>query len=168
MFKEISEKLQAIIEDDEEAQKHRVTNRKKSDAAKLGWKRHHYNYMKGNRMKSRNSDSFLQIAKNLEDNMQMIEAKVDKDNIFDYQCDIIFDNIAGGISFSIDKQSGNLSLSTFITEDSAGNFKQENGGNSQEELRVLYDNIKEEIEEIANTVDESLKQVFAKYGLRKT
>lgn len=97
------------------------------------------------------------------------ESKIERDNVFDLKGDILFDNIAGGLSFSIDKETGSVSISTYLSETGGkGNFKVENGGNSQEELKALYDNLKDELTTLSQTVDDSMKQVLAKYGLKET
>ena len=43
------------IDGDREALHHRLTNRKKSNAAKMAWKKHHSNYMRGVRNRQRDS-----------------------------------------------------------------------------------------------------------------
>ena len=156
--------------DEREEQSHRLNNRKKSNATKNAWKTHHYNYMKGMRKKSReNMNSFLDIAKELKENIDLLESKIEKDDIFNYKGDILFDNIAGGISFSIDKKTGEVSFSTYLSDEGGkGNYKQVNGGTSNEELEVLYNNLKDDLLTLSNTVDDSLKQILAKYGLRET
>lgn len=167
----LNEQINSIIETtDREAQSNRIRNRKKSNAAKQAWKKHHYNYMKGNRKKSRdNMNSFLAIARELDENLKIIEAKMERDNTFDYKAEISFENLMGGLSFSINKDNGNVSFSTYLSENvGKGNYKLENGSNTNNELNALYASLKNELLTLSNTVDESLKQILAKYGLKET
>ena len=133
--------------EDRESQTSRLRNRKKSNAAKQAWRKHHYNYMRGNRKKSRdNMNSFLAIAKELHEKTRIIEAKMDRDNVFDYKCNISFEKLIGGLSFSINKETGNVSFSTYLSENAGvGNYKLENGTVDQNQLDVLYDNLKDEL-----------------------
>lgn len=170
-IKNLNEQINSIIETtDREAQSNRIRNRKKSNATKQAWKKHHYNYMKGNRKKSRdNMNSFLAIAKELDENLKIIEAKMERDNTFDYKAEISFENLMGGLSFSINKDNGNVSFSTYLSENvGKGNYKLENGSNTNNELNALYASLKDELLTLSNIVDESLKQILAKYGLKET
>lgn len=101
-------------------------------------------------------------------NSLMNESKIERDNVFDLKASILFDNISGGLSFSIDKQTGNVSFATYLSETGGkGNYKAENLGTSQDELRQLYDNLKDELTTLSQTVDDSVKQILAKYGLKE-
>lgn len=154
---------------DREEQTHRLRNRKKSNSAKQAWKKHHYNYMRGNRKKSRdNMNSFYNIAREIEENVKIIESKIEKDNVFDLSSSITFDNIAGGLSFSIDKNTGMVSFATYLSEQGKGNYKVENGSTSENELRVLYDGLKDDLNTLCNSIDNNIQQILAKYGLKST
>lgn len=142
---------------DEEARKHRLTNRKKSDAAKLAWKRNHYSYMRGVRKRERDMENktFYSLAKELD------EATKVRDNVFKKELDISFDTISGGISLGIN--NGTISFSCSLNETGSGSFALEAG---HEE--ALYKSISEDLFNICKMVDDEMKQLIAKYGLKST
>lgn len=142
---------------DEQARKHRLTNRKKSDVAKLAWKRNHYSYMRGVRKRERDMENktFYSLAKELD------EATKVRDNVFKKELDISFDTISGGISLGIN--NGTISFSCSLNETGSGSFALEAG---HEE--ALYKSISEDLFNICKMVDDEMKQLIAKYGLKST
>lgn len=157
------------MDTDREAQHRRLTEPHRSKAAKLAWKRHHNSYMQANRKKERDNmnKSFYAISKELEESINKInEAKVNKDDIFDLNCEISLSNISGGLSFKINKDTGEVSISTSMLEVGHGNYRLENMP-EQEALKGLYEELKDELEQLANTVDQSMTQIIAKHGLRQ-
>ena len=150
------------MDQDREEQKHRLHNRDKSDAAKLGWKRNHVNYTLGNRKKERENmnKSFYDICKEFD------ESEISKDNVFDTELNISLDNIAGGISMSINRENGNVSISTSLEQTGSGQYRLTQY--DDETLKTLYNNMKNDLTELCKSFDEEIAQVLAKNGLRST
>lgn len=158
------------MDTEREAQHRRLTEPHRSKASKLAWKRHRNSYMQANRKKERDNmnKTFYSISKELEESMRKIdEAKVNKDDIFDLNCEVIFDNLSGGISFKINKDDGAVSFSALLNENGHGSYRLENMPN-EEALKGLYEELKDEIEQVASMVDQSMKQILAKHGLRQS
>lgn len=154
---------------DREAQHRRITEPKRSKSAKLGWKRHHNNYMMANRKKERDcmNKSFYSISKELEEAMDGLnEANIDRDSVFDLNCDISLNNIAGGLSFKINKDNGEVSIATSMIEGGHGNYRLEVMP-QEEALKGIYDELKDDLEQLARTIDQSINQIVAKHGLRQ-
>lgn len=147
------------MEDNE--QKHRLHNREKSDAAKLAWKRHHSSYMSGTRKRERNMENrtFYNIAKDLDEKIN--ECKIVRDNVFEKQFDLSFDTISGGISLGI--KDGTVSFSCSLEETGSGSYKLQNG-----EEEALYNDLKESLQQICQMVDDEMKQLIARHGLKST
>lgn len=158
------------MDQDREEQHRRLTEPHKSQATKLAWKRHHNNYMQGMRKRSREemNKSFYDVAKELEECLKLHEAKVKKDDIFDLNCELVFDNISGGISFTIDPETGSVSFSTSLDEQGHGAYRLENMPQSQDEFKSLYNDLKDELSTLATTIDDNMKQISAKHGLRES
>lgn len=157
------------IDNEREAQHRRITEPKRSKASKLAWKRHHNSYMMANRKKERDcmNKSFYNISKELEEAMTGLnEAQVEKDDIFDLNCDISLSNISGGLSFSINKDNGEVSISTSMIEGGHGNYRLEVMP-QEEALKGIYDELKDDLEQLAKTIDQSINQIVAKHGLRQ-
>ena len=150
----------------------RLTEPHRSKAAKLAWKRHHDSYMRANRKKERDSmnKTFYTIAKELEECMDTLqEAKMQKDDIFDKTCEIVLDGISGGLSFKIDATDGTISFSTILSQAAGrGNYKLQTPANNEEAYNKLYEDLKDELTYICNTIDDSIKQILAKHGFRET
>lgn len=159
-------KIEEIMDQDRQAQHHRLTNRKKSDAAKKAWKKHHYSYAKANRRKEREMDNtfFKQFDETIR--KALYEAEATRDNVFEKECTISFDNMSGGISMSISKE-GNVSLTSSLDETGAGSYKTLNVANDQA-LQTLYNNIKADLLELCKNFDTELAQIIAKHGLKST
>ena len=148
----------------------RMQNLHHSLGAKKGWLRHRNNYMRANRKKSREAmnKTFYGLAKELAEVLDINESKINKDKIFDLECDILFDNISGGLSFNINKEDGNISFSVLLDESGNGNYKLENESNNEDELKALYNDLKDEMQQLAQTLDDGIKQILARHGLRET
>ena len=155
------------MDNEREAQHHRLTEPNRSRATKLAWKRHHNSYMQGNRKKERNNmnKTFYSISKEIEEALN--EAKIQKDDIFDLKGEITFDNLSGGFSFSINKDDGNISFSTMLTEDGHGNYRLENTPSNEDFYKELYEDLRDDLQELAKTVDDSMRQILARHGLRE-
>ena len=148
----------------EEEQKHRLHNREKSDAAKLAWKRHHSSYMTGVRKRGRNMENrtFYSLAKELDSKVESCnEESIIRDNVFDKQLDLSFNTISGGISFGI--KNGTISFSCSLKETGSGSYALEQGNEE-----TLYKQISEDLQNICNMVDDEMRQLIAKYGLKST
>lgn len=146
---------------EDKEQKHRLHNREKSDAAKLAWKRHHSSYMSGTRKRERNMENrtFYNIAKDLDEKIN--ECKIVRDNVFEKQFDLSFDTISGGISSGI--KDGTVSFSCSLEETGSGSYKLQNG-----EEEALYNDLKESLQQICQMVDDEMKQLIARHGLKST
>ena len=73
--------------DDREQQSRRLRNPHRSKGSKIGWKRHRDSYMRANRKKERDNmnKTFISVARDLEEALGIHEAKILKDDIFDYK-----------------------------------------------------------------------------------
>lgn len=149
------------MDKDREEQKHRLHNREKSDAAKLAWKRHHSSYMQGTRKRERDMENktFYGIAKELDEKIN--ESKIVRDNQFQQQLDLSFDTISGGISFGV--KEGTISFSCSLEETGSGSYALLQGNPEDK-----YNDIKEDLKQICQMVDDEMKQLIAKHGLKST
>ena len=147
---------------DNEEQKHRLYHREQSDASKLAWKRHHGSYMRGiaRREREKMNKSFYAICKEFD------ESEISKDNVFDTELNISLDNIAGGISMSVNRENGNVSISTSLEQTGSGQYRLTQY--DDETLKTLYNNMKSDLTELCKSFDEELAQILAKNGLRST
>lgn len=150
------------MERDDNAQQHRLRNKKKSNASKLAWRRNHGNYMRGVRKRERDSmnKSFYDVCRQLD------EADVKKDNVFDTELTVGFDSIAGGIAMSINKDNGNVSFSTSLIQSGSGMYRLTDF--DADTLKTLYTNIRGDIIDLCNHFDEELQMILAKNGLKST
>ena len=158
----INESMSVKEDDEEEARKHRIRNREKSDAAKLAWKRHHYSYSKANRKKERDNmtKDFYSVAKALQ------EATIQTDNVFELEAHIDLDNISGGIGLKIEKD-GNVSISMLLNQSGSGNYKLVNA-TPNENYKNLYNSLLDDLKQLANTIDTEIQQIITKNGLSST
>lgn len=154
------------MDQERQAQHNRLTNPHRSKSAKIGWKRYRGNYMRAARKKERDSmnKSFYSLSKEIAEALS--EAKIEKDNVFELNSEILFENISGGIAISIN--DGNISISTLLNEDGQGNYKLFNTPQDEDSYKNLYNDLKDELFEICKYVDQNIKQVLAKHGLRET
>ena len=151
-------------EDDEEARQHRLRNKEKSDAAKLAWKRHHASYMTGTRKRGRNMDNrtFYSLAQELNSKTESCnEESVMRDNDFQDKLSLSFDTISGGISMGI--KDGRVSFSCSLEETGSGSYGLEQGN-----IEDLYKPLAEDLQNICKMVDNEMRQILAKYGLKST
>ena len=151
------------MDQDREAQQHRLRNRQKSDAAKVAWKRHHSSYMRGTRKRERDMENktFYSLAKELDEKIN--EEKVVQNNVFDKHSEICFDTIAGGIAINVNPQEQTISVSVSFTKQGSGSYSLEQG-----DVESLYKPLTEDLQNICSMVDTEMKQVLAKYGLKST
>ena len=157
-----------MSENDERSLHNELTEPHRSKAAKIGWKRHRSKYNAANRKKEReNMSTFYSVANDLKEYLQSInEAKVVKDNEFEYDFEIDLENIAGGIAFSINKETNDVSFSVKLSENKRGAYRllTEEGT----DITSLYDNLKEDIKTLSETIDSEMKNILSKYGLKET
>lgn len=148
------------MDKDREEQQHRLRNREKSDAAKLAWKRHHASYMQGTRKRERDMENktFYSLAQDLN---KLSEESIIRNNEFTQQADFSFDTIAGGISCGINNDK--ISFSCSLDETGSGSYSLQNGNISD-----IYKSITEDLQNICKMVDDEMRQVLAKYGLKST
>ena len=157
------------MDTEREAQHRRLTEPHRSKASKLAWKRHRDSYNRANRKKERDNmnKSFYSIAKELQESINSLyETDITNDDIFDLTCDIAFTNITGGIGFHINKDTGEVSFTSSLMEKGSGNYRLENMP-EEEALKGLYEELKDELEQVIKTVDHSISQIIAKHGLRQ-
>lgn len=145
----------------------RLTNRHKSDSSKKAWKRHHSNYMRGARERERNTmnKSFYGVAKEIEATLS--EANMQKDNVFEQECVISFDNISGGVGIKVNTEAGTISISTTLEETGAGAYRPVNI-QDETQYKTIYNGLKEDLLNLCKHLDEELTQVLAKHGLKST
>lgn len=156
--------------DDREAQHNRLTNAHRSRGAKKGWLRHRDSYMRANRKKERENTSrtFLSISRELAEALKDVnEAKLADENVFKLDFDVKFEHLAGGVSVVIDKKTGEVSFSVALNEDSKGGYKLESLP-SEEGYKQLYEDLKDDLLELCDTVDKGIMQIVAQHGLRTT
>ena len=152
---------------DREALQHRLQNREKSNAAKLGWKRNHGHYTIGikKRERDRMNKSFYDVCKDMEEHL-ITEAEITKDNVFETKADISLESIAGGISLSVNKENGNVSISTSLEQTGSGMYRPTNADANG--MQEIYNNIKEDLFNLCKNFDSEINQIMAKYGLKST
>lgn len=152
-------------EQEDDAQKHRLRNKKKSNATKLAWKRNHSNYMSGVRERERKemNKSFYDICKEKE---HVLEAQVSRNNVFKDKLAFGFDNIAGGIAVSINKDNGTLSISTSLEQTGSGQYGLTNYDDAA--LKTLFSNIKNDLLNLCQNFDDEISQIMAQNGLKST
>lgn len=157
--------IYSLNEDSEDdAQHHRITNRKKSDAAKLAWKRHHQSYMAGTRKRERDMENktFYSLAKELDSKVESVnEESIVRDNVFEKQLDLSFDTISGGISMGV--KNGTISFSCTLEETGSGSYALEQG-----DEEALYKRIAPELQNICKMVDDEMRKLLAQNGLKST
>ena len=163
-MEELISQLYEVILDDDDEQKHRLYNRDKSDATKLAWKRHHHSYMSGVRKRERDkmNKTLMDITKEL--NNALSEAELKQDNVFDKSLTLTFNTLTGGIALSIDDKTKNVSISTILGEHGSGNYAL----TQQQDFKILYDGLKEDLTNLCDTIDKEMEQILAKHGLRST
>lgn len=145
-------------------------NPHRSKGGKIAWKRHHSSYMRGVRKREREkmNKTFYDITQELKEALGLTEAKITKDDIFDYTFEVSLSNMSGGISFNINKETGDVSFTTLLVESGKGNYRLENNTNTEDDYKNLYNNIKDDFATLATTIDDSIKQILLKYGLKET
>lgn len=154
---------------DEEARKHRLTNKQKSKSAELAWKRHHSSYMSGTRKRGRNMENktLYSLAQELNSKTQdtkdesLHEESIVRNNVFDKQLDLSFDTISGGISMGI--KEGTISFSCSLEETGSGSYALEAGDEEN-----LYKQIVPELQNICKMVDDEMRNLIARFGLKST
>jgi len=154
------------MDQDRETQQHRLQNKKKSNASKLAWKRNHGHYMTGVRKRERKemNRSFYDVCKDMEEHLT--EAEVTRDNVFESKLNISLDSIAGGISLSINKENGNVSISTSLEQTGSGMYRLTDYDDAT--LKTLFSSIKNDLLELCKNFDNEINQIIAKNGLKST
>ena len=154
------------MDQDREAQRHRLRNKEKSDAAKIAWKRHHSSYMSATRKKER--ENMNSLYKELNDKIEeaLSEATVTQDNVFRDEIKISLDNIAGGISIKLNKDTGKISISTSLEQTGAGMYGLTNFDDAT--IEQLQKQLKDSLLELCQTFDDGITQITNQYGLRST
>lgn len=151
---------------EERTEERRFIDRNKSQAGKKGWKRHHASMMHGVRERERNMENktFYGVTNDLEEMLD--EAKIIRDDVFDQEYDLSFEFISGGVSLKVNKETGEVSITTSLSETGSGAYKLEVADDAS--LKQIYDGLKEDITNICKRFDEEVQQSLAKYGLKST
>lgn len=152
--------------DDREEQKHRLHNREKSDTAKLAWKRNHANYMRGIRKREREDMKKTRTLLDICKEMKLDEAQLSRDNVFQNELNIDLQNIAGGISLKINKENGNVSISTSLEQSGSGQYRLTNY--DEESLKNLYNALKDDLMQLCQNFDDEIEGLLSKHGLKST
>lgn len=160
------------MEDNE--QKHRLTNKEKSNKSKLAWKKYHGHYVSGVRKRERKemNQSFFKTCQELEETINealkddIQEAEVSKDNVFKNKINIKFNNIAGGIAISLNDTNGNVSISTSLEQSGSGMYKLTDW--DEETLKQLHTSLKNDLLALCQNFDDEINQIIAKNGLKST
>lgn len=160
------------MEDNE--QKHRLHNKKKSNKSKLAWKKYHGHYMTGVRKRERRemNQSFYKTCQELDEYINealkddINEAEISRDNVFENKLAINFESVSGGLACTINKDNGNVSFSTTLEQSGSGMYRLTEYDDAT--LKVLYSNLKDDLMNLCKTFDEEINQILAKNGLKST
>ena len=158
-------KSESILDDNDE-QKHRLRNREKSDASKLAWKRNHASYMRGIRKREREDMKKTRTLLDICKEMKLDEAELSRDNVFQNELNIDLQNIAGGISLKINKENGNVSISTSLEQSGSGQYRLTNY--DEESLKNLYNALKDDLMQLCENFDDEIEGLLSKHGLKST
>jgi cytochrome P450 len=164
---EDSKLIESSIDDTEDSQHNRLTQAHRSMGAKKGWMRHRSSYSRANRKKERDSmnKSFRNI---MQEAKALINEEITKDDVFELNCEISFKTISGAIGVKVDKEDGNISLSTALIEKGNGNYKLEVAPSTQDAYKQVYENLKDDINTLCANFDNEINQVLIRYGLKPT
>ena len=158
------------MNNEKEEQSNRLTNKDKSNKAKLAWRKYHGHYVSGIKKRERNAmtTSFIKTCQELDECVTeaLNEAEVTRDNVFENKLDISLDSIAGGISLQINKENGNVSISTSLEQTGSGMYKLTDWDDAT--LKTLYSSLKEDLLNLCKNFDEEINQLIAKNGLKST
>lgn len=94
------------------------------------------------------------------------EAKVDQDNVFENELKISLENLAGGIALTINKENGNVSITTILDPSGSGMYRLTDF--NDETLKTLFSNLKNDLKEICQSFDEEINLLMSKNGLKST
>ena len=108
--------------------------------------------------------SFYDVCKDMEEHLT--EAEVTRDNVFESKLNISLDSIAGGISLSINKENGNVSISTSLEQTGSGMYRLTDYDDAT--LKTLFSSIKNDLLELCKNFDNEINQIIAKNGLKST
>lgn len=160
-----------INESEEEQLHNRLTNNKRSKATEKAWKKYHGSYMRGARKRSRNMENktFYGMAKDLEAKLEnkIDEAQITGEGPNGTDINIRFENITGGLSLSMNKNTGYISISVSLGELGNGNYRVANS-TSPEDAAEVCKNIKDELLSLCSNFDDEIKQLITRYGLKST
>lgn len=157
----------------------------KSLSAKYAWKKHRDSYRKGinKRMrdemrkidykdkKDRPMYNLVDKIKDTNEKLQdVLEAKIDKRDIFDLEGRVTMENIAGGIAVNVNADTGELSISFTLndTSESQGAYRLQNALQDKDAYEQLFKNILKDVGELAQSIDKDINQIMGKYGLMPT
>jgi hypothetical protein len=159
--------LESSIDDTEDSRHNRLTQAHRSMGAKKGWMRHRSSYSRANRKKERESmtKSFRNI---MQEAQSLINEEVIKDDVFSLEGQISFATISGAVGIKVDKEDGNISLSTVLLEKGNGNYKLEVAPSTQDAYKQVYENLKDDINTLCASFDNELNQVLVRYGIKPT
>ena len=112
--------------------------------------------------------SFIKVCRELDECVKeaMTEAEVTRDNVFETELDVSLDSIAGGISLQINKDNGNVSISTSLEQTGSGMYKLTDWDDAT--LKTLYSALKDDLLNLCKNFDEEINQIIAKNGLKST
>lgn len=168
-MKEIKEDnlIESSLDDTEEDRHNRLTQAHRSYGAKKGWLRHRSSYSRANRKKERDSmnKSFRNI---MQEAKALINEEVTKDDVFELNGEISFSTISGAVGIKVDKEDGNISLSTVLIEKGNGNYKLEVAPSTQDAYKQVYENLKDDINTLCASFDNELNQILIRNGLKPT
>ena len=154
------------MDQDREAQHNRLTNNKKSQAARKAWKRHHASYMSGTRKRERNymNKTFYGVAKEIEEALS--ESRISRDNVFNMELTISFETISGGVSLKANDEDKTVSISCTLDETGSGAYGLTTG--EPDAIKNVYNGLKDDLQNLCNNFDQEFQQLIAKYGLKPT
>ena len=98
--------------------------------------------------------------------MKLDEAELSRDNVFQNELNIDLQNIAGGISLKINKENGNVSISTSLEQSGSGQYRLTNY--DEESLKNLYNALKDDLMQLCENFDDEIEGLLSKHGLKST
>ena len=153
----------------------RLVDPKRSQKAKLGWKKNRTHYRQGINKRGRKMDRDIYNSRNVKDIIADLEealneAEIERNNPFELENDLRFENLPGGIKTTVDRENNSVSLTLFLDEDGGqGNYKLIN---EIEDKELGYDNLQQNIRDdlkvAMDSFDQSIQQIIQKYGLNST
>ena len=152
----------------------RLVNQKRSQASKIAWKKHHNSYRRGINKRSRNMERGLYDTRSIKDIVGELkeclnEAEVERNNQFEFETDIRFASLPGGVKTSINKDDSSIGLTLFLDENGGqGRYQMKNEIQDELGYENLQENLMTDLKTAMDSFDQAIAQIINKYGLLPT